>query len=365
MKICGRPGVVRVGAAGVVVAIRHRHQVGLADGRVPGRLLARRCARPSWTRRTWWRPRACTRRPGGWWRRPRPWTRPSLVLDRAEDLAARVRVGVERGRRSVAGGDRHRSGPRPPAPSARAAATTPASRWGRRRAGTSPGRRGRRTGGSSRTRSRRNEPCQWSPAKPIPAESSSRSGCEPGSTRTGATSPLVTAPEPVLTSCRWPLVPPGRNAVGARGSGGLRRPASRRVIREAAPKCTAGPAEQQHPLGAPESGSGPTCGAGEVVGEDLPVAPAVLGVAERPVLRHADAVPPAVAGQREHASRPAPSRGSRAPGPRPHTVASRRVMPTPSAPAYRAWSKLRVKISPTTRSSPDRIHASADGMRGR
>ena len=68
-------------------------------------------------------------------------------------------------------------------------------------------------------------------------------------------------------------------------------------------------------------------GAGEVVLEDLPVAPAVLGVAERAVLRHADAVPPAVAGQREQSSRPeaAPGPSSEAPGRGDHG-AIRRIM---------------------------------------
>ncbi len=56
---------------------------------------------------------------------------------------------------------------------------------------------------------------------------------------------------------------------------------------------------EQHPLGH-RAVQRPDMGAGEVVAEDLGVAPAVLGVAERAVLGHADAVTPAVAGQREH-----------------------------------------------------------------
>ncbi len=89
-------------------------------------------------------------------------------------------------------------------------------------------------------------------------------------------------------------------AVGAGGRSVIAVPGGvRSVIPDDAPKCTAEP-DESSTRSVTEPVKRRHVGAGEVVVEDLGVAPAVLGVAERAVLRHADAVPPAVAGQREH-----------------------------------------------------------------
>ncbi len=90
-------------------------------------------------------------------------------------------------------------------------------------------------------------------------------------------------PQPVV-ACRQRL---GRQAGGRHVRGGAERHVER-----------LGPRHQQHPL-LERCGHLGDMGAGEVMGEDVGILPAVLGVAQRAVLREPDAVPPAMPGERE------------------------------------------------------------------
>ena len=151
----------------------------------------------------------------------------------------------------------------------------------------------------------RKSPHQWSPAKPLMAASSSRSGALVGVIRIGLSRPVSTnEPAAVLHTRSLPATRPRLHPVADRPrlmavQAGRGRPAQVQA---------GAPAAQQHPLGGGRRQQA-DAGVGVVVAEDLLVGPAVLGVAERAVLGHADAVAPAVPVQREQ-GRPGSRRGA-------------------------------------------------------
>ena len=290
-----RPGVVRVCATGAVVAVAHGHEIRLADGRVPGRLLGggdpTRARREERGRDRALVPDDPVRGIGHRGRRGR-----RLMLDRAVHLAARVGERIEVGGR-VAGGN-------------------------------GIGASGDGLALERRQRPRRRHLARHDPAQvlleaddihaldarsgldhperavPVLADKAdpgrvvqaqrlrARVDLHRGDERLGeATGGLVHELQVAARPTR--LEPVGALRQGFRVAGGVleRHPRRGAEVHGRARR-------QQHPL-VHRAGKRRDVGAGEVVIEDLDVAPAVLGIAERPVLRHADAVPPAVPGERE------------------------------------------------------------------
>ncbi len=291
-----RPVVVRIGAAGGVVAVDHRHEIRLARRRPPGCLLGRgapaRAGREERRRDRVPVPDDPMDGGGdGGGRRGR------LVLDRPVHLAAGVGIGVE-GAGGVPGGD-----------------------------GVGAGGDGLRLQGGRRPRrghlarddatqvlldadevdAQQARPGDQHPERAVPviADEADAGGVVQlqrlgtGVDRDRGDQAFGHRPRRAADELEMPggptdlqVVEAGRELLGRAGRVAERHAGGGAEVHRR-------PGRQQHALGRPRR-QRPDVRAREVVVEDLGVAPAVLGVPERAVLGHADAVPPAVAGQREN-----------------------------------------------------------------